>query len=42
MKLLNTLADTAAQRGCGDPEDFVRNTLRELSVGLCAMVAAPV
>jgi hypothetical protein len=35
MKLLNTLADTAAAAGVVIKGDFVRNTLRELSVGLC-------
>jgi hypothetical protein len=35
MQLLNTLADTAAASGVVVKGDFVRNTLRELSVGLC-------
>jgi hypothetical protein len=35
MQLLNTLADTAAASGAVVKGDFVRNTLRELSVGLC-------
>ena len=35
MQLLNDLADTAAASGVVVKGDFVRNTLRELSVGLC-------
>ena len=35
MKLLNTLADTAAAGGVVVKGDFVRSALRELSTGLC-------
>ena len=35
MDVLNTLADTADASGAVVKGDSVRNTLRELSVGLC-------
>jgi hypothetical protein len=35
MQLLSTLAGIAADSGKVEKRDFVENTLRELSVGLC-------
>jgi hypothetical protein len=35
MQLLSTLAGIAADSGKVQKRDFVENTLRELSVGLC-------